>query len=474
MPKGTTRKLYEKKIYEYEKRLGWHQPLPGSPAVYAEARTEAHKTSHAAVTPQIFPDNHIAGEIPVRSADVSGPRWIQPHRRYRSLLPKTTSGPHHPSEEMSWPGAMLITGAEIPPQSDKPSAPPVRSRIPCRTGTQIRDSACSHGDSLDHRQQQHNCLKPSFSKRTAQIAVPALHGQAHLPEALEPGSTMEEYKGLTDNELIARLKKYSIPHGPIVGSTRKLYEKKVYEYETERMPLPSHGGSGSSYTEPSSSRSESYVRETYVSPRSRENLSYGREALGSGRTYLRENYDAPRTEEYYSEYRNEDPSPSKSYLSQNYGLSHHEERSNYAPEDWDINSSENSTSSYRRYASSLSSDVPSGRVSARQPIAEPYAYSSSWKDVSTDRDSSSYQSVFQRKSSGLSSFGVEPRRAIHPERQAQAAAEKATSSSASTKRYLPLWPQLLLFVLLAGFLAFVYFYLQSDADDNPFAKHLNQ
>lgn len=31
------------------------------------------------------------------------------------------------------------------------------------------------------------------------------------------GSTMEAYEGLTDKELIARLKKYSIPHGPLVG-----------------------------------------------------------------------------------------------------------------------------------------------------------------------------------------------------------------------------------------------------------------
>lgn len=31
------------------------------------------------------------------------------------------------------------------------------------------------------------------------------------------GTNMEDFKGLTDNELIARLKKYSIPHGPVVG-----------------------------------------------------------------------------------------------------------------------------------------------------------------------------------------------------------------------------------------------------------------
>ncbi|XP_063150332.1 emerin isoform X2 [Candoia aspera] len=252
---------------------------------------------------------------------------------------------------------------------------------------------------------------------------------------------MDEYKGMTDKELIARLKKYSIPHGPVVGSTRKLYEKKVYEYETERTQLPSPGGSVS-HTEPSTS--ESYVKETFVSPRKREDFSHGRE----------------------------DPSPAKSYLSYNFSLPHHEEHSTYASEDMDVNTSEPSTSSYWSYSSLLSHTTSPGSVSARQPIAEPYPYSSSEKDVPAERDSSSYQSIFQRKSSGLSSLRVQPRRAIHPERQAQAA-EKALESSAETKRYFPLWPQLLLFGLLAAFLAFIYF-LQGGADDNPFVKYFFQ
>lgn len=32
-----------------------------------------------------------------------------------------------------------------------------------------------------------------------------------------PGSTMDKYKGLTDDELLALLKKCRIRHGPIVG-----------------------------------------------------------------------------------------------------------------------------------------------------------------------------------------------------------------------------------------------------------------
>ncbi|XP_053144693.1 emerin isoform X2 [Hemicordylus capensis] len=250
---------------------------------------------------------------------------------------------------------------------------------------------------------------------------------------------MDEYKGLTDKELIERLKNYSIPHGPIVGSTRKLYEKKIYEYETERTQRPSPGGS----------------------------LSYT--VLDSTRTYSRETYDSPRNEEY-SEYGSEDPSLSKSYLSHNYDFPRHEGRSTYATEDWDANSSEGSTSSYRHYLSSASSTAPLGAVSARQPITEPYPYSSGQKDGSVKRDSDSYQTIFHRKSPGLSSLGVEPRRAIRPERQTQAA-EGATGSDGGTKRFLPLWPQLLLFVLLAGLLAFAYFFLQGGADDNPFLHY---
>uniref|UniRef100_A0A0K8S0W6 Emerin-like protein n=1 Tax=Crotalus horridus TaxID=35024 RepID=A0A0K8S0W6_CROHD len=277
---------------------------------------------------------------------------------------------------------------------------------------------------------------------------------------------MDEYKGMTDKELIARLKKYSIPHGPLVGSTRKLYEKKIYEYETERIQYPSHGGSVS-HTEPATS--QSYVKETFVSPQKKEDSSYGREALGSTRTYFKEY--VPR-QEYYSEYRDEDPSATKSYQSYNYNLPHHEEHSSYVSEDMDVDTSEPSRPSIRSYSSLLSHTTFPGTVSARQPIAEPYSYSSSEKDRPAERDSSSYQSVFQRKSSGLSSLQVQPRCAIHPERQAQAT-ETALGSSAATKRYLPLWLQLLLFGLLAAFLAFVYF-LQGGAEDNPFVKYIPQ
>ncbi|XP_060109233.1 emerin-like [Heteronotia binoei] len=275
---------------------------------------------------------------------------------------------------------------------------------------------------------------------------------------------MDEYSGLTDKELIARLKKYAIPHGPVVGTTRKLYEKKIYEYETERTKYP---GRSEAHTEPRSSRS--YTRETFVSPRSREDFNYGREALGSTKTYLEESYDSARNEEY-ADYGNEEPSHTKSYLSHDYSFPRHEGRYTYKTKDWEVNSSEGPTSSYR-YESSIGGRSNLGGVSARQPISEPYLYSSSLGDVASERDSGSYQTVFHRKSSGPSSLGVEPRRAIRPELQAP---KKDLGGDKGTKRYLPLWPQLLLFVLLAGFLAFTYYFLQGNADDNPFVKYLRQ
>ncbi|ETE67396.1 Emerin [Ophiophagus hannah] len=137
----------------------------------------------------------------------------------------------------------------------------------------------------------------------------------------------------------------------------------------------------------------------------------------------------------------------------------------------DVNTSEPSRSSYRSYSSLLSHITSPGTVSARQPMGAEEAECPAVM-VCGQGDSSSYQSVFQRKSSGLSSLQVQPRRAIHPERQAQVA-EKALGSNAETKRYLPLWLQLLVFGLLAAFLVFIYF-LEGGADGNPFVKYISQ
>ncbi|XP_066468798.1 emerin [Tiliqua scincoides] len=427
---GTTRKLYEKKIYEYENKQAQRHPSPRQ----AEPNNNQDITQKSFKRPQSRRNLSSAREGSASKHDGN------------NICEKQQTQFGSPAGSMTHTVAVLrppdLDGICFP-VSGKIAGPKAQPRLaPPRSLTHFPSGA----------------------------ALPA--AQPSPARALGvAGSTMDEYKGLTDKELIARLKKYRIPHGPIVGSTRKLYEKKIYEHETERTQRTSPGGSVS-YIEPSIS--ESYTQESFVSPWSRDNPSYGREALGSTRTYVRETYDSPRKEEY-STYENEDPSPSKSLQDYNLSYSHslprRERRAIYSTKDWDVNSSEDSTSSYSQYLSSAGSGTPLGAVSARQPITEPYPYNSDQKDVPTERDSSFYQSIFHRKSPVVSSLGVEPRRAIRPERQAQAT-ERASDSSRGTKHYLPLWPQLLLFVLLAGFLAFIYFFLQGGGDDNPFVQYL--
>ncbi|XP_053551718.1 emerin isoform X1 [Bombina bombina] len=49
---------------------------------------------------------------------------------------------------------------------------------------------------------------------------------------------MEQYNKMTDEELIRTLKKYGMNPGPIVGTTRTLYEKKLYEVERTKTRYP--------------------------------------------------------------------------------------------------------------------------------------------------------------------------------------------------------------------------------------------
>ncbi|XP_030403138.1 emerin-like isoform X3 [Gopherus evgoodei] len=80
---------------------------------------------------------------------------------------------------------------------------------------------------------------------------------------------MERYRGLTDTELIAMLRRYGIPPGPVVGSTRKLYERKICEYESQRTKLSPPGG----YSDPGTT--ETYIRESYSYPQQEERRRYG-------------------------------------------------------------------------------------------------------------------------------------------------------------------------------------------------------
>nr|XP_048688891.1 emerin isoform X2 [Caretta caretta] len=220
---------------------------------------------------------------------------------------------------------------------------------------------------------------------------------------------MERYRGLTDTELIAMLQRYGIPHGPVVGSTRKLYERKICEYESQRTRLSPSVGAGS-----------------YSGP-------------GTTETYIRESYSYPRQEE----------------------------RRGYGADDVDTESYEESSSSSSSW---LSGAAPSrlGEATTRQPIGEAASYTPS-RTEETERDGISYQRVCRARPAPPP-MRVEPRRAIHPLPRGG----PGGGTGGGSRRYLPLWLQLLLFGALAAFLVYVYCALQGGADDNPFKQHLDE
>ncbi|XP_025066568.1 emerin [Alligator sinensis] len=98
---------------------------------------------------------------------------------------------------------------------------------------------------------------------------------------------MEQYQGLTDNELIAKLKSYQISHGPVVGSTRKLYEKKVYEVERQRTTQRGPG------EPPEPLTTETFMREFYKYPENGARARYPAEDPSPSRLYIRESYMTP-------------------------------------------------------------------------------------------------------------------------------------------------------------------------------------
>nr|XP_032626081.1 uncharacterized protein LOC116818909 [Chelonoidis abingdonii] len=85
--------------------------------------------------------------------------------------------------------------------------------------------------------------------------------------------------------------RYGIRHGrPVVGSTRKLYERKICEYESQRTKLSPPGG----YSDPATT--ETYIRESYSYPQQEERHRYGADDSSPTTTYSRAQYDFPRCE----------------------------------------------------------------------------------------------------------------------------------------------------------------------------------
>nr|XP_044620250.1 emerin isoform X2 [Equus asinus] len=230
---------------------------------------------------------------------------------------------------------------------------------------------------------------------------------------------MDDYAVLSDAELAAVLRQYNIPHGPVVGSTRKLYEKKIFEYETQRRRLSPPNSSASSFSYRFSGYNDDYYEESYLTTR-----TYGEpESVGTSKGFRQ-------------------PSPSLSDAD----TFHHQMR------DDSLFSSEEEGKDRERPVY--------GRDSAYQSIAH-------YRPVSNVSRSSlglSYYPTSSSTSSVSSSSSPPPswltRCAIRPEKQAPGA-------GLGQDRQVPLWGQLLLFLVFAAFLLFVYYSMQAE-DGNPF------
>ncbi|XP_017376862.1 emerin [Cebus imitator] len=255
---------------------------------------------------------------------------------------------------------------------------------------------------------------------------------------------MDDYAGLSDTELAAVLRQYNIPHGPVVGSTRKLYEKKIFEYETQRRRLSPPSSSAASFSYRFSDlNSASVDSDMYDLPKKEDALLY--QSKGYNDDYYEESYLTTRT---YGE-------PDSAGQSRGFRQSatslpdadtfHHQVR-----DDNLLSSSEEECKDRER--------PMYGRDSAYQSIAHyrPVSASRSSLGLSYYPTSSSTSSV----SSSSSSPSWLTRRAIRPEKHAPGA-------GLGHDRQVPLWGQLLLFLVFAIFLFFVYYFMQAE-EGNPF------
>ncbi|XP_012613621.1 emerin [Microcebus murinus] len=256
---------------------------------------------------------------------------------------------------------------------------------------------------------------------------------------------MDDYAVLSDAELAAVLRQYNIPHGPVVGSTRKLYEKKIFEYETQRRRLSPPNSSASFSFRLSDSDSASVDSDMYDLPKKEDALLY--QSKGYNDDYYEESYLTTRT---YGE--PESVGTSKGFRQPVTPLSdadtlHHQVRDDNL---FSFPEKEGKDRERRMY----------DRDSAYQSIAH-------YRPVSNVSRSSlglSYYPTSSSASSVSSSSSAPPswlaRRAIRPEKQAPGA-------GLGQDRQVPLWGQLLLFLVFAAFLLFVYYSMLAE-EGNPF------
>ncbi|XP_037677465.1 emerin [Choloepus didactylus] len=257
---------------------------------------------------------------------------------------------------------------------------------------------------------------------------------------------MDDYAVLSDAELVAVLRQYNIPHGPVVGSTRKLYEKKIFEYETRRRRLSPPNSSASSFSYRFSDLDSTSVdSDMYDLPKKEDDLLYQSKGYNDG--YYEESYLSTRT------YGEPGSGGSSKGLREPLTSLHDADTFHQQVQDDNLFSSSEEEGKER--------ECPSySRDSAYQNIAHYRPLS----NMSQTSDGQSYYPTSSSTSSSSSSSSSPPswltRRAIRPEKQTPGA-------GLGQERQVPLWGQLLLFLVFAAFLVFVYYSMQVE-EGNPF------
>ncbi|XP_060038571.1 emerin [Erinaceus europaeus] len=254
---------------------------------------------------------------------------------------------------------------------------------------------------------------------------------------------MDDYAGLSDAELAAVLRQYNIPHGPVVGSTRKLYEKKIFEYETQRRRLSPPNSSASSFSyRYSDVDSTSADSDMYDLPKKEDSLLY--QSKGYNDDYYEESYMSTRT---YGE--PESVGTSKGFRQSSASLSDADNLHCQVRDDGLFSSEEEGKDRERSVY----------RDSAYQSMMH-YRPLSSISRGSLGLSYYPASSTSTASSSSVPSSSWLTRRAIRPEKQ-------APGLGLGPDRQVPLWGQLLLFVAFAAFLLLVYYSMQT-GDSDPF------
>uniref|UniRef100_A0A2K5ZN85 Emerin n=2 Tax=Mandrillus leucophaeus TaxID=9568 RepID=A0A2K5ZN85_MANLE len=229
------------------------------------------------------------------------------------------------------------------------------------------------------------------------------------------------------------------------GSTRRLYEQKIFEYETQRRRLSPPGSSAASSYRFSDLNSTSGDSDMYDLPKKEDSLLY--QSKGYNDDYYEESYFTTRT---YGE--PESAGPSRGFRQSVTSLPDADTFHHQVRDDDLLSSSEEECKDRER--------PMYGRDSAYQSIAHyrPVSASRSSLDLSYYPTSSSTSSM----SSSSSSSSWLTRRAIRPENHAPGA-------GLGQDHQVPLWGQLLLFLVFVIVLFFIYYFMQAE-EGNPFQR----